>query len=60
MTARPRPPRREPVDEFTSRVLARYRGETHMAILHRAARMLAQADGLVDASGNLKPRGGPR
>lgn len=59
MTARPRPPRREPVDEFTSRVLAHYR-ESHMAVLHRAARLLAQADGLLDASGNLKPKGGGR
>ncbi|MFD9223773.1 hypothetical protein ACFWDI_28170 [Streptomyces sp. NPDC060064] len=39
------------LDEATTRILRRYRGEKPAAVVARAIRLLAQADGLLDASG---------
>ncbi|NUL14480.1 hypothetical protein [Streptomyces lunaelactis] len=39
------------LDEATTRLLRRYRGEKPTAVIARAMRLLAQADGLLDASG---------
>jgi hypothetical protein len=47
--------RRVPVDDYTAKVLAFYgrRRESATSVLHRAVRLLAQADGHLDASGRL-------
>ncbi|WP_406190159.1 hypothetical protein OH791_33585 [Streptomyces anulatus] len=38
----------------TSRLLRLYRGQQPATVLGRAMRMLAQADGHLDAAGNIK------
>jgi tellurite resistance protein len=39
------------LDEATTRLLRRYRGQKPADVVARAVRLLAQADGLLDASG---------
>lgn len=39
------------LDEATTRILRRYRGEKPAVVIARAMRLLAQADGLLDTSG---------
>lgn len=39
------------LDAATTRLLRRYRGEKPADVLARAVRLLAQADGLLDAAG---------
>jgi hypothetical protein len=39
------------LDQATTRLLRRYRGEKPADVLARAVRLLAQADGLLDAAG---------
>lgn len=52
---RPPAPPRLPVTAWTLAVLRRcYRGEKPEAVLERAARMLAQADGHLEADGRIK------
>ncbi|GGS41382.1 hypothetical protein GCM10010221_45220 [Streptomyces parvus] len=40
----------------TSRLLRLYRGQSPATVLARAVRLLATADGHLDAAGNVKPR----
>ncbi|MFD5208447.1 hypothetical protein ACFWNF_16155 [Streptomyces anulatus] len=44
------------LDPATSRLLRLYRGQQPAAVLGRAMRMLAQADGHLDPAGNIKSR----
>ncbi|MER7176042.1 hypothetical protein [Streptomyces mesophilus] len=58
MTA-PCPPLRVHVDDDTARLLRLYRGERPAAVIARAVRMLATADGRLDTAGRIKQRGTP-
>ncbi|MEU3432324.1 hypothetical protein [Streptomyces sp. NPDC006863] len=42
------------LDPPTSRLLRLYRGQSPATVLHRAMRLLATADGHLDAAGNIK------
>lgn len=56
MTTPPPRPLRLAVSPRTAEILRRcYRGERPEAVLERAARMLAQADGHLTTSGRIKP-----
>jgi hypothetical protein len=48
------------LDAATTRLVRRYKGQRPADVVARAMRLLAQADGLLDAIGNLKPKGGQR
>lgn len=56
MTTPPPRPMRLAVSPRTAEILRRcYRGERPEAVLERAARMLANADGHLTTSGRIKP-----
>lgn len=58
----PRPPVRWMPDDGSAQILAAYTrcGERLPAILRRALRLLAQADGILDPRGHVRQPGRPR